>query len=380
MLRLALNAVSLAPGGGLNGLIGYLRAWRELNSPLAITLYASRRPVLDSVRAARPDIEVVPYAVDASSGKHFLLQQFDLGGRIDSSGADVVMTTQQGVGRCHIPQLVHHRNLKRFLDLHPWRTLLRGRADEPIKDIAARKALRSSRCNVFISDFLRREAERFVPESAPRNHIVYNGISSDLLLSATRMEPSWQGGGHLVAITSGGAHKDNPTLLRSLRYVMDAEPLIPWDLTIMGDDAWSREKALADELGVRDRVRFEGYLTHEEMEPLLRRSVCLVFTSTLEGFGNPPIEAMARCCPTVASNVTAMPEVIGDAGLLVEPRRPDQFGAAILKLYRDRSLRDTLVQRGLKRIQDFKWSDSAAKMFSLLEATAHGAVADATGN
>jgi glycosyltransferase involved in cell wall biosynthesis len=372
LIRLAFNAISLAPGGGLNGLIGYLRAWQEIGAPLEITLYASRPPVLDAVQRVRPDIRLVPYAVTGSTSHRYFLQRFDLGRRMERQNVDVVMSTQQMVGRCRLPQLVHHRNLKRFLYRRLLQSFLHGGPDEMMKDIVARESLHKSDCNVFISDYLRREAERFVRASAPRNHVVYNGLSSSLLAAAESPFPGWDGRPHLAAIQTPVVHKDNPTLLRALRYVVDREPHVPWRLTVAGEWDWSRVREMAGRLGIADRVEFVGYLSHEQLDPILRQSVCLVFTSILEGFGNPPIEAMARSCPTIACNVTAMPEVIGDAGLMVEPHRHDQFGEAILRLYHDRDLRRVLVERGLERIRRFTWTDSAASMFKLLEATASG--------
>jgi len=365
-MRLAVNAVSIAAGGGVNGLVGYLKAWQEIGADLDISLYASREEVIEAVRAARPDIRIVPFALGASSGRHFFLQQVALGKEIEQSGADVVMTTQTDVGRCRIPQLIHHRNLKRYEYDSPLPRIRRGQLGEAVKDLTARRSLRRSKCNVFISDHLRRQAERLVPESAPFNHVIYNGLSDDAIRAAEVHIEGWQGQPHLVAIQTPVEHKDNPTLLRTLAYLLKAEPDVPWQLSIAGACDWSEVKKMAADLGVLDRIRFLGYVSHEQLDPILRQSVCLVFTSVLEGFGNPPIEAMARSCPTVACNVTAMPEVIGDAGLLVEPRQAEQFGEAVRRLYHDRPLRQSLVERGLERIKRFRWTDSATRMLELL--------------
>lgn len=366
MLRLAINAVSLAPGGGLNGLLGYLQAWRELGAALRITVYASRQKVLDDVRAARPDVRVEPFAVGAGSARHFILQQRTLGRVIEASGADVIMTTQSAVGRCRIPQLVHHRNLKRFKHQGVWRRLRTLAFDETLKDLAARRALRTCACNVFISDYLRREAEKIAPDSAPRNHVVHNGLNREIIEAAGHTGEQWDGRPQILAITSPAEHKDNPTLLRTLARLRQREPQVDWRVWLAGTGNWSSVKQEAARLGILDRVEFLGYLNHGQMEPFARRAACLVFTSVLEGFGNPPLEAMARRCPVVACNCTAIPEVVGDAGILVEPGNDEQFADAIVRLRTDRGLRDALIARGLERIQRFTWTNSASAMQRLL--------------
>lgn len=371
-MRLAINAVMISRGGGLNGLLGYVEAWRDVRPDFAISVYASRLEVLDAVAAVRPDVRCVPFALGMPSGRHFFLQQTILGRLVERDGCDVIMTTNALIARCRVPQLVHHRNLKRFEHSSLFGWVRAGRPAEAVKDFFARQSLRSSRANAYISDYLRRTAEQCVPESAPYNHVVYNGLPRRILAAAEKRADGWRGEPRLMAIQAPSAHKDNPTLLRSLAELVRREPAVPWQLSIAGEGDWSAVRELATRLGVGDRVAFLGYLDHEQMDTHLRRAVCLVFPSILEGFGNPPIEAMARRCPAVLCGVTAMPEVVGDAGMLVEPGRADQFADAILKLFHDGSYREDLVERGLVQIRNFTWEKSATRMAELLEMRAGG--------
>lgn len=370
MLKVVYNAVNIAPGGGLNGTLGYLQAWQEIGAKFDLTLYASRPSVLDAAKAVRPDIEVIPFAHDLRPALHTLAQQLWLGPAIEKMHADVVLTTQSTVGRCRVPQIVHHRNLGRFLGLTCWERLRRREFVYLGRDCLSRIAIRKAVYNVFISDYMRQEAKRLFPESAARSHVIYNGLSQQLLAGSKRTEPGWSGRPHLMALQSILQHKNNEGLIRVLKRLTELAPDLRWEMTITGGGDWTFLQRYIARLGLADRVRFPGYLSHDEIDPIMRDSVCLVFPSYMEGFGNPPVEAMARHCPVVASNVTAMPEVIGDAGILCNPDRPEEFAQAVLRIYHDRALRQDLVNRGLKRIQRFRWTRSAEKMAELLESCA----------
>ncbi len=369
-LRLAVNAVSAAPGGSLVVLLGYLKAWQELGTPMDIQIYASRAQVQQAVAQAVPGVRVIPFATGSLPAKHFLMQQLSLGPQIQKTHCDVVLTTNAMIGRCGVPQVVHHQNLKRFVKNHWVSQLLAGGLGEAVKDVAARKALRRSAMNVFISHYLRQQAERLVPESRLKNHVVYNGLDSQALATSRRPDSAQVDRAKLIAIQAPSPHKDNPTLFRCLARLVELRPDTPWRLSIAGDGDWSGPRRLAQQLGVDDRIEYLGYVDHQHLEPLFRRSLCLVFTSRLEGFGLPPLEAMAMRCPAIACRATAMPEIVGDAGILVEPGDSEQFAQAVLRLADHPQQCEELITRGVEHIKHFSWHESASKMAKLIEQAA----------
>lgn len=386
MLHVAVNAVSTAPGGGMYALLGFLEAWPQIQADVKATVYVSRQAVADRVKEIRPDVDVAPFAMGKSAAVHFAMQQFTLGPQIEKSGADVIYANQSMVGNCRVPQLVHHQNLKRFLYPNAWTSYREAGIRDAVKDIAARKAVRHAAVNMYIGDTVRHAAERLVPGSEDRNHTVYYGLSKTVLEAAESDKPSWNGeGAHIMALSHSSQHKNNPALIHTLRELVDREPEVPWELSICGNGQFAPTRELAAKLGLEDRVKFLGFCHTEQLDALFRKSVCLLFPSLIEGFGIPCIEAMARKCAVVASNTTAFPEVIGDAGIMVDPYATDaasQFAAAIQRLYHDQPYRETLVDRGLRRIRRFHWHDSTRQFTRLLHAAAAGVVpaaAPATG-
>jgi glycosyltransferase involved in cell wall biosynthesis len=99
-----------------------------------------------------------------------------------------------------------------------------------------------------------------------------------------------------------------------------------------------------------------GYVTREELADLYAQASALVFPSLYEGFGLPPLEAMASGCPVAASNAGALPEVCGDAARLFDPTSPDEIAAAVLDVLADP---EPYARRGLERAAEFTWERSA---------------------
>jgi glycosyltransferase involved in cell wall biosynthesis len=119
-------------------------------------------------------------------------------------------------------------------------------------------------------------------------------------------------------------------------------------------------RALAHELGVDTRVRFPDWLSGEDLDGLYALSQAFVLPSLIEGFGLPVLEAMARGVPVACANVSALPEVAGDAALLFDPERQEEVTAAVRCLLDDRALAARLVVRGHERVGAFTWERTGA--------------------
>jgi len=126
-----------------------------------------------------------------------------------------------------------------------------------------------------------------------------------------------------------------------------------------GDYAETVLRPLAHELGVAERVVFAGATSDEELRALYHAALALVYPSLGEGFGLPIIEAMACDCPVITSTISSMPEVAGDAALLVDPRNDMAIAAALRSLLRDPALRERLIVRGHTRAALFTWDEAA---------------------
>jgi glycosyltransferase involved in cell wall biosynthesis len=117
---------------------------------------------------------------------------------------------------------------------------------------------------------------------------------------------------------------------------------------------------LIDESGQKDLFRFIGYVSKNELPFLYAAARALLYPSVHEGFGLPPLEAMACGTPVITSNRTSLPEVVGDAAFIFDPDHPESFVEALHRVNVE-SARNSMIERGLKRVHGFSWESTAEK-------------------
>ncbi len=129
-------------------------------------------------------------------------------------------------------------------------------------------------------------------------------------------------------------------------------------------------RRLAEEAGVSEAVRFIGWVPEEEKPALYRLSALFVYPSLYEGFGLPPLEAMACGTPVIASNAASLPEVVGDGGVLVDPREPEAWAEAMVALLTNPQKREELSAKAVEQAQKFSWRKTARETLELYKQVA----------
>lgn len=140
-------------------------------------------------------------------------------------------------------------------------------------------------------------------------------------------------------------------------------------LLIVGHQKWwtERIRKAYEKMQYKDEVIFCGRLPSEELYLLLASALALAYVSYFEGFGIPIVEAFYCDTPVITSNITSMPEVAGNAALLVDPFSVDSISSAMAKIANDENLRKELVSRSRERRQLFSWQRSADLLWSSIE-------------
>lgn len=170
-------------------------------------------------------------------------------------------------------------------------------------------------------------------------------------------------------------HKNHQLLLLALHRLRQLSG-VTLSLVLTGDDLgqWAKVEALASHLRLQEHVRYLGYVPGEDLPSLYRGATMLLFPSLFEGFGIPLVEAMALGCPIVAANTASIPELVGDAALLCDPRDPDSIAAACSQLLADDEFRLILGARGQAQAARLSWERAAEETQQVFEwARAHHA-------
>ncbi|MEO1670904.1 MAG: glycosyltransferase family 1 protein [Cyanobacteria bacterium J06631_2] len=123
----------------------------------------------------------------------------------------------------------------------------------------------------------------------------------------------------------------------------------------------------AEELGIAHRIKWLHYLSYEELPVVISNAVALVFPTLWEGFGLPVLEAMACGTPVITSNLASLPEITGDAAVLIDPYQTEEITFAMLAVGEDSKLRSQLQQLSLQQAQEFSWSKTGAQTKEVLQ-------------
>jgi len=221
---------------------------------------------------------------------------------------------------------------------------------------------------IGVSENTRRDILANYPSAAPEKvFAVYNGVDPIYRQPTVAQAESYRefvklrytlSGPYLLCVGLLQPRKNVPLLLRAFQRAKSAAAL-PHVLVIAGRRGWlaeETEKLIEQAAG---DVVFTGYIADEDLPKLYAAADALAYPSLYEGFGLPPAEAMACGCPVITSNTSSLPEVVGDAGILLDPTDEDAWTEGLARLLTDGALRKELGERAAVRAQRFSWITAA---------------------
>ncbi|MBN1580735.1 MAG: glycosyltransferase family 4 protein [Anaerolineae bacterium] len=228
---------------------------------------------------------------------------------------------------------------------------------------------------IALSEFTRRELERFHPRSGHKIVVVYPGIDAAFkpaydgdagvddarIVRRYGLEP-----GYILAVGNIHPRKNLARLLDAYLGLRERRASLP-QMVWVGLRRW--ESGSLVERARSSGVLLPGFIAQEDLPALYRQATILVYPSLYEGFGLPPVEAMACGTPVITSETTSLPEAVGKAALTVDPDSVEAISSAMARLLDDRDLRQALSQDGILHARGLDWKRTAHSLLSALDVT-----------
>jgi glycosyltransferase involved in cell wall biosynthesis len=201
----------------------------------------------------------------------------------------------------------------------------------------------------------------FVTPLAADPHLFHIGVNSTLIADMRRRY-SIPDGPYFLSLSTLEVRKNIDHVIRCFIRLVQEQKLTDLSLVLAGPKGWAAERIFAEIESarlLRERIIITGFVDNADLAPLYSGARGFVFPSLYEGFGLPPLEAMQCGTPVITSNTSSLPEVVGDAGILLDPRDSDSLCQSLLDLYDHDDLCRSLSRKSLERAKQFSWERCA---------------------
>jgi glycosyltransferase involved in cell wall biosynthesis len=235
-----------------------------------------------------------------------------------------------------------------------------------------KKVVKRADAIIAISENTKRDVvERYgVPEE--RVHMIYNGVThipADPKRTAKVRKHFGLDGPYILTVGSLLPVKNQILAVEAFARAVE-KGHINHKLVLAGrkENEYGRITAMVKKHGLGKRVVFTDYLDKDEIASLYSAADMFLFPSLYEGFGRPPLEAMGYGVPVISSNSSSMPEIVADAGILVDPKDRNAWAEAIMLLAQDEGVRKELIENGFRRAKELNWERTGQETLKVYEA------------
>ncbi|MCS6815185.1 MAG: glycosyltransferase family 4 protein [Cyanobacteria bacterium] len=226
-----------------------------------------------------------------------------------------------------------------------------------------RQAVHAAQAILCISEHTRQDLLERYPHLEAKTTVTY--LATDLHPSMVSAAPVTPRQPYLLYVGGRRGYKNFDGLLQALAVIV--QNYRDLTLCVVGSPFSAEEQAHIAALRLGDRIHHAGLVDDRCLATLYHHSLALVYPSLYEGFGIPPLEAMVCGTVAIAANCASIPEVVGDAGLLFDPKQPDELIDQLLWVLNNPSERDRLIAKGQQRASQFSWQKTAAETMAVYQ-------------
>jgi glycosyltransferase involved in cell wall biosynthesis len=370
------HAVGTRLAGNETYIANLVEALAEIDTENLYTLYVTRREAVERFRGRWPNFEVrrtLPHTP-------LLRIPLTLEAELRRRPVDLlhVQFTAPPFAPCPVVATVHDLAFEHLPETFNRRSWMQMR-------LTVRRTVRRAAHIITPSEFSRRDVIETYGVAPERVSVTLEAAAPHFrpVRDATEIERVR----HTYAIREKyilavGSIQPRKNLARLIRAYSDlrrerAKDKLP-QLVLVGKKGWLYGETLhaAERAGLGDSVIFTGYVSEDDLPALYSGALAFVYPSYFEGFGLPPLEAMQCGTPVITGDRTSLPEVVGDAGIMVNPFDEGALAAAIARVIDDEALRAELQERGLRQAQKFNWRETAHSTLRVYTSATGGVTSD----
>ena len=280
-----------------------------------------------------------------------------------------------------VPPFVHGKKVVTVHDMvyRSFPETVRGRT-RLMLEIGLKRSMKRADLIVTDSEFSKSEIVKYFPEHEGKIRVVPCGVDLNRFYPCrdtdriAKVKKSLGIDGDYFLYTGTIEPRKNLERLITAYFIFSRKVSSPPKLVLAGGKGWLNDGIYSrvKRLNLENRVIFTEYVPSEDMNPLMCGALAFVFPSVYEGFGLPPLEAMACGVPVLASGEASLPEVTGDCALICNAYSEKSIAKGLYRLYKDENLRNELSSKGLERAKCFTWEKSAEILYKVYEELVNG--------
>ena len=264
--------------------------------------------------------------------------------------------------------------LKNYTDLPKSSSVYQGMGRMYRKAIVPRAARRISML-LTVSEYSKKDIMRHLPDlNETRIKAIYEAANEkyqrvDKATALRKINHQYHIDRNYILTLGALDPRKNTKLVIASYMELKCNNLINEKLVIVGIPNWKQTPyyRLVQDSNVREDIVFTDYVSEDDLVSLYNGATLFLYPSLYEGFGIPPLEAMSCGVPVITSGTTSIPEIVGDAALLIDPRNGEQLKGALMKLLNEEELRNRLAARGLEQARKFSWLKMAEATLEVYE-------------
>ncbi|MCX7705825.1 MAG: glycosyltransferase family 4 protein [bacterium] len=365
------HALNLQQGGNERYIEGLLKGLSKINKEdFSFTIFINQKAQIPDFLKDNPSFEFEIVSINPI--KRFLL---DLLIKVKKTKIDLLHT------QYHLPIGI---NIPSVITLHDVSYLTHPEffpVCERLKmKFAMMHSIRKARKVITVSQFSKSEILKMYKVADEKIYVIHNGISDEFKPSSKiEIQKTLKKFGihspYILSVSNLQPRKNLKGLIDSFLNVLKKDEKFPCVLVIVGRKLWLYDEIFSEirNSQFREKIIFTGYIDNRDLVCLYSGAEMFVYISFYEGFGFPPLEAMACGCPVITSNTSSLPEVTEDAAIHVDPENLEEISSVIVHLYKSKGLKASLKEKGFRQAKKFSWDQCAERtlqvyknIFSLL--------------